>query len=100
MILRSVLVMILGCFLLALAPLSTIALLDVELELFEIRFRVLVLEETPLRRANAMNAFRGFERFSKSLAVLLRALLLEAAVEEEEGPFRNAGDDRIRGCKS
>lgn len=73
----------------ALEPLSTIALEELE-ELLAIRFKVFVFEETPLKRASAMNALRGLDKFNKSLAVLFRLLLDD--VDDVDCGFRNAGD--------
>lgn len=60
--------------------------------------RVLLDEEAPLKRAKATKAFLGFDRLRRSDAVLLD--VLDDDDEEDEGPLRNAGDDKIRGCSS
>lgn len=59
-------------------------------------------EEAPLNLANAMNALRGFDRLSKSAALLRpdAELLLPPPIEAEEGPFRKAGELSMRGWSS
>lgn len=63
---------------------------------FEARVKVLEDEETPLNLANAINAFLGFDKFSKSVALLLE-VVDELPVIDEDGPFRNACEVSMRG---
>lgn len=81
-------------------PAVTSALDDDDEELaFEARIKVFEDEDTPLRRARAMKALRGLERFNRSLA-LLRDELPVMDEEDEEEPFKKAGEVSIRGCSS
>lgn len=47
-----------------------------------------------------MNALRGFERFNRSLLEVDDLEEDELELEADDGPFRNAGDVKMRGCKS
>lgn len=76
---------------------------DADEAALDIKFIVLLLDEAPLRRANATNAFLGFERFNKSLLEdddVWEEDELELEADDDDGPFRNAGDVKMRGCKS